>query len=262
MLAKFDGKFHVIGNFTYLEFRTLQQVKFETERGPFFNKEHSVTGEAIKIFKKKDRGTILLLSETAKNLQILQVKLSWFDSNDPVAFGQARTFLTDIAELYVADKLKKEELVAHRDKVLQEKFGVSPEPRGMQAKAGSGTDSGKDRGKGRGKGCRTASVAKVVEASSSSSAAPPAKKAKASAKLAAKSAAKSAAPGKAAPATPKLAAPKLAAKSAAPEEAAPAAAPLEEEAPCTPPRGKKAKLSFGEPPGSINELLAGFEIDA
>ncbi len=211
-----------------------------------------MTGEPVNIFKKKDRGTILVLTETAKNLQILQVKLKWFDSDDPVAFGKAREFLTDIAELDVAGKITKEDLVVHRDEALQNKLGVSPEPRGLQAAAGRGTDRGKGSGKGRG----AARKATAPQASSSSSATP--SKAKVATKVAASKA----------KVVPKVAAGKAFAGKAAPAHIGQAgsATPLADEAPCTPPPVKKAKHSFGdsfgEPPNSINEMLSCFVLDA
>jgi hypothetical protein len=236
MLCTFSGSevLIAINSFTVLEYRTLMEVEFKTKRGPFFNESHTVSGEAVKIFKKKDRGTILTITEGSKNLQILQIKLKEFGSDEVQAFKPALLLATEIAQLYVKNSITKDDLGYHRDKAIAENFGITSSSEAAKAQAPK-TKAGK---------------AKAPEAT-----APKAKVA------AAKGMAKGKAPGKKTAAAKATA---VAGKPAMPPSSSSAAKPSSQEAaPSTPPPRKKQKLpNFEMPAMMVDELLGAIVIDA
>ena len=124
MLCQFGGSdvLIAINSFSVLEYRALREVEFKTKRGPFVNECHTASGEAIKIFKKKDRGTIVIITEGSKNLQILQIKLKEIGNDEVQAFKPALELATEIAKLYVNNGLAKDQLSTHRDKLIAQKL--------------------------------------------------------------------------------------------------------------------------------------------
>jgi hypothetical protein len=247
MLCQFDGSDLpiAVGNFTVLEYRALQEVEFKTQRGPFFTETHTVSGMEIKIFKKKDRGTIVIITEGSKNSQILQIKLKEIGNDEVQAFKPALELATEIAKLYVNNGLAKDQLGTHRDKLIAEKFSALPSSEPVLAK-------------GTGKAPKVAPKAKAPEAKG---------KAAGKAKGKAKGQAKGQTPGKETAAAKAIAVAGKSAMAARPATpaASPAASPavssaVAEAAPSTPPPKKKQKIpKFEMPSMMVGEVLEGMD---
>lgn len=243
MLCKFGDSDteHPIGSYTVLEHRSVAEVLYKTKRGPFYTGEHVTSGDIIKIFKKKDRGAILAITEGKANKQILQVKMKSFGLDEVIAFSPALEFAKGIAMKYVAGEISKEQLISYRDEALTA-MGMSGEARGRPPTI-EGPSTGQAKHKARAK-----SGAASPKACATKTKAGPA--AKAIAKATAK--APTSATGSQAGAKP----------SAGPVAKSKQAQELLAPAPSTPPAKKKFKLpSFAEPPSSTDEVLASFACD-
>ena len=249
MLCKFGDSDteHPIGSYTVLEHRSVAEVLYKTKRGPFYTGEHVTSGDIIKIFKKKDRGAILAITEGKANKQILQVKMKSFGLDEMIAFSPALEFAKGIAMKYVAGEISKEQLISYRDEALTA-MGMSGEARGRPPTI-EGPSKGQAKHKARAKDkASSKSGAASPKACATKTKAGPA--AKAIAKATAK--APSSATGSQAGAKP----------SAGPVANSKQAQELLAPAPSTPPAKKKFKCpSFAEPPSSTDEVLASFACD-
>ena len=118
MLAKFGAEFVEIVGYSVAEHRQRMVVDLKTKRGALWEGEHAVSGKAVRIMKRADRRTILVLQHDGK--QVLQLAFKIFAEEDVDALAPALEAMTSIAQAFVKNEVEIKDLSDYREKVLKD----------------------------------------------------------------------------------------------------------------------------------------------